>query len=190
MSLCLKLNCICERTETGNNSHRHSHSNCTLPPPVPLHTSGTLSLCLSVARLFLSFISFTSYTRVLFCIPPVCCLLSLVAFQLIIAKYSYACNCCTALGRALAERHTDADTDTDTDTWRRLQIEILSLNVNSAARICSVWLVNTSVYHSEYVPVSVSVCECVCVCFVSVRACELNVSNRCAKRQHPIPVPL
>lgn len=189
MSLCLKLNCICERTETGYNSH----SNCTLPPsvpPVPLRTSGALSLCLSLARLFLSFISFTSYTRVLFCIPPVCCLLSLVAFQLIIAKYSYACNCCTALGRALAERHTDADTDTDTDTWRRLQIEILSLNVNSAPRICSVWLVNTSVYHSQYVPVSVSVCECVCVCFVSVRACELNVSNRCAKRQHPIPVPL
>lgn len=174
MSLCLKLNCICERTETGNNSHSHSHSNCTLPPSVPLYTSGAFSLCLSLARLFLSFISFTSYTRVLFCIPPVCCLLSLVAFQLIIAKYSYACNCCTALGRALAERHTDAQrcgyryrymaTTADRDTQSQCQLSCAYLFRVACQYICVSLRVRTCIC------LSVRVCVCVfCIC-KSVRA--------------------
>lgn len=175
MSLCLKLNCICERTETGYNSH----SNCTLPPsvpPVPLRTSGALSLCLSLARLFLSFISFTSYTRVLFCIPPVCCLLSLVAFQLIIAKYSYACNCCTALGRALAARHTNAQrcgyryryrymaTTADRDTQSQCQLSCAYLFRVACQYICVSLRVRTCIC------LSVRVCVCVfCIC-KSVRA--------------------
>lgn len=137
-----------------------------LPPSVPLHTSAALSLCLSLARLFLSFISFTSYTRVLFCIPPVCCLLSLVAFQLIIAKNSYACNCCTALGRALAERHTDAQRCGYRYRYRyRYMATTADRDTQSQCQLSSAYLFRVA---CQYICVSLTVRTCICL---SVRVC-------------------